>query len=82
MTYDQRFNQGLQAAAHKFETAILILTAVFAIRILVQIPSVKKRIDEHIFGDWENFVMFGTDVLAFFILAFAWYAYLGYPFYG
>jgi hypothetical protein len=77
--YSEGFNQGMQAAADRFELYIFILVGLYAFRIFIQLPFVHRKIDDLTDYDLYGALDVGTDVLAFFIVAILLHALLGEP---
>ena len=77
--YSEGFNQGMQAAADRFELYIFILVGLYGFRVFIQAPFVHRKIDNLTDFDLYGALNVGSDVLAFFVVAILLHALLGEP---
>jgi hypothetical protein len=80
--YAEGFNQGMQAAAQRFELYIWILAGLFLLRIVIQLPWIRVRLEDLTRINLYQAFDTGTDVLCFFLVVVLLHALLGMPVIG
>lgn len=65
--YAAGFNQGMEQASQTFQLIIQVLVFTFAVRMIVNFPWLKNRIENKTKLDIVETVEFSADVLAFFL---------------